>query len=263
MEMMGDPTLRLHPVSPPSGLTGLAANGKVDLTWGASPDASLQGYHVYRSASATGPYSRINGSLITTTKYTDSGQPSGSYTYMVRAVKLEGSGSGTYFNPSQGTTLTLAVTNIPNGGNAPPSVTLISPADGAIFSEPANITLTASASDSDGVIQSVEFLADTVSLGTVTSNPYTLVWTGVGVGSHTLTARATDNAGASAMSAPIVVRVQAPLNITQQDDFIVISWSGGGTLESAPAIDGPWLPVSTATPYFEPLLGSQKFFRVR
>jgi hypothetical protein len=266
MEMMGDPTLRLHPVVPPSGLTGLARNGKVDLTWVPSPDASLQGYHVYRSASLTGPFSRINSSFIITTNYTDSEQPSGTYTYMVRAVKLEGSSSGTYFNPSQGIIVSLAVTNITNSGNAPPSVSLTSPLNSATFTAPANITLAATASDSDGVIQKVEFFADTVLLGVVTSSPYTLVWANVPAGNYILTAKATDDVSATTPSLPVSITVEseASLNITQQGAIIVISWNGGGTLESAPAIDGPWLPVSSpAMPYFEPLLESQKFFRVR
>jgi fibronectin type 3 domain-containing protein len=94
--LMGDPTLRMHPVIPPSNLT---VNGGV-LSWNASTDTSLVGYHVYRASSANGPFTRATTTLVSGTTFTDS--VSGTYTYMVRAIKLERSGSGSYFNASQG-----------------------------------------------------------------------------------------------------------------------------------------------------------------
>jgi hypothetical protein len=98
--LMGDPTLRLNPVAPPSSLQATRVSGNVNLTWSASPD-SVAGYHVYRSASAKGPFSRLTTSLLPTTSFTD-GSSSGSPTYLVRAVKLEVTPSGSYYNPSQG-----------------------------------------------------------------------------------------------------------------------------------------------------------------
>ena len=47
------------------------------------------------------------------------------------------------------------------GGNAPPVVSLTVPADGAQFDAPATITLSASASDSDGTVQQVQFFSGT------------------------------------------------------------------------------------------------------
>jgi hypothetical protein len=106
--LMGDPTLRMHPVKPPVTLSAAASSSSVVLSWTASPD-SVQGYHVYRSASATGPFVRLTSSLLAGTAYTDTNALSGTYTYMVRAVKLETAGSGSYFNPSQGIFKTLSV----------------------------------------------------------------------------------------------------------------------------------------------------------
>ncbi len=98
--LMGDPTLRMHAVVPPASLTASVTSGNVILNWSASSDSSLQGYHVYRSSSANGPFTRLTASPIATTSFTDN--IGGTYAYMVRAIKLETSGSGTYFNPSQG-----------------------------------------------------------------------------------------------------------------------------------------------------------------
>jgi hypothetical protein len=99
--LMGDPTLRMHIVVPPSGLT-VATNspGSVNLSWTGSSDNVL-GYHVYRAPTAAGPFARVNGSLLTATNYTDAFVSSNTW-YMVRAVKLELSGSGSYYNASQG-----------------------------------------------------------------------------------------------------------------------------------------------------------------
>ncbi len=96
--LMGDPTLRMHPVAPPANVT---LNGST-VSWGASSDSSVQGYHVYRATSAAGPFTRVTSSPVTSTSYNDSTVSAGAYTYMVRAIKLERSGSGTYTNASQG-----------------------------------------------------------------------------------------------------------------------------------------------------------------
>lgn len=104
--LMGDPTLRLFPVLSPSGLGHVSSAGKVTLNWTASIESSIEGYAIYRGASdarATGLFSRVNGALVTGTSFEDrSGVPGTTYTYMVRAVKLETSASGTYLNSSQG-----------------------------------------------------------------------------------------------------------------------------------------------------------------
>jgi hypothetical protein len=98
--LMGDPTLRMHIVAPPTNLVAVAnGSGGVDLSWNASPDTVL-GYHVYRAPTAAGPFTRMNTDLITRTGYTDPAVTTN--VYMVRAVKLEVSGSGSYYNASQG-----------------------------------------------------------------------------------------------------------------------------------------------------------------
>ena len=91
--------------------------------------------------------------------------------------------------------------------NTPPSVSITSPADGATFTAPADITISANASDSDGNVTSVSFYEGSTLLGTVTSSPYSYTWTGVASGSYTLTATATDNSGGTTTSSAITVEV--------------------------------------------------------
>jgi len=50
-------------------------------------------------------------------------------------------------------------------------------------------------------------------LGTATTAPYTIPWNNVVAGNYTLTARATDNAGAATTSNPIVITINAPPTI--------------------------------------------------
>jgi Subtilase family/Bacterial Ig domain/Fervidolysin N-terminal prodomain/F5/8 type C domain len=103
----------------------------------------------------------------------------------------------------------LEAWGVATGGNTPPSVAITSPANGATFTTPATIPVTAAASDSDGAIQLVDFYADGVAIGTATASPYTITWTGAIAGTHTLTAVASDNQGATTTSAPVSVTVAA------------------------------------------------------
>ena len=94
--------------------------------------------------------------------------------------------------------------------NAAPTVALTSPASGASFIAPANITLTATAADSDGTVQKVDFFQGGTSLiATATSAPYTVNWSSVAPGSYSVTAVATDNRNATTTSAPVSVTVVA------------------------------------------------------
>jgi chitodextrinase len=110
---------------------------------------------------------------------------------------------------NQGAVRTSAEVNITI--DAPPSVTLSSPANGATFTEGNNITISANASDTDGSVDRVEFFADGTKIGEDVISPYTISWTAV-AGVHALTAKATDNVGVSTTSASISVNVnKAPM----------------------------------------------------
>jgi hypothetical protein len=96
-----------------------------------------------------------------------------------------------------------------SGGNLPPSVALTGPPNNATFTEPANIAISATASDSDGSVSKVEFYQNGVKLGEAASAPYSFAWNGVLAGIYTLTAVATDDKGALGTSVPIQVTVNS------------------------------------------------------
>jgi len=111
ISLMGDPTLRMDPVSPPRALSAVAAGGGVTLNWQASAETVL-GYHVYRSASPGGPFARLTGSLVTGNTFTDTTVSSNTYTFMARAVTLQTTPSGSYYNASQGAFATVDAINV-------------------------------------------------------------------------------------------------------------------------------------------------------
>jgi hypothetical protein len=97
-------------------------------------------------------------------------------------------------------------------GNASPTVTLDSPANGATFTAPATVSLSATANDSDGSINRVEFYNGTTLILTSPSsgNPYLGTWNNVSAGVYTLTAVAVDNLGSTKTSTPVNITVNPP-----------------------------------------------------
>jgi plastocyanin len=96
--------------------------------------------------------------------------------------------------------------------NVPPSVALTSPSNGASFSAPAMVTIQAAASDSDGSVTNVQFFDGATTLGHASSNPYSIT-ANLAPGSHTLTAVASDNLGATTASSDVVIKVLTPVPI--------------------------------------------------
>jgi Bacterial Ig domain/Matrixin len=86
--------------------------------------------------------------------------------------------------------------------NAAPSVSLTSPIDGAVFVAPATVAIAASASDSDGSVARVDFVVNGSIAASDTTAPYTAAFTNLAAGSYTVSAVATDNAGATSTSSP-------------------------------------------------------------
>jgi len=89
---------------------------------------------------------------------------------------------------------------------------MTTPTNGAIFTAPATITLTANASDADNGIASVAFYHSTFSsIGdAITNAPYTYAWPAP-KGSFALTARVTDGAGLVRTSAVVAITIVDPV----------------------------------------------------
>ncbi|NUP88896.1 MAG: family 10 glycosylhydrolase [Candidatus Sumerlaeia bacterium] len=85
----------IAPAAPAGLAVTSAANGSVGLDWNNNSEGDLAGYNVYRSATSGGPYTKINGSLVTASAYTDNTVANGqTYHYVVRAVDTATNESG-------------------------------------------------------------------------------------------------------------------------------------------------------------------------
>jgi beta-glucanase (GH16 family) len=95
-----------------------------------------------------------------------------------------------------------------SGTGIAPMVSIASPANGAVYAPNENVTLIATASDADGTVVKVEFYEDGVWLGEDLTAPYTYTRNNIPEGTYVFTAKATDNEGLSAVSAPVTVHVE-------------------------------------------------------
>jgi glucose/arabinose dehydrogenase len=100
------------------------------------------------------------------------------------------------------------IRSTPPGGNLPPTVSIDSPTNGASFTAPAIVPISATAGDSDGSVTNVAFFDGATFLGQTNMPPYSAT-VGLAVGSHPLTAVATDNLGLSTTSNVVNVTVSA------------------------------------------------------
>ncbi len=176
------------------------------------------------AATGTGPFTyvwRLNGKLL-------SGQTNNSLS--ISSVQSTNAGAyavevyGNCNSVTNTATLTLAV---------PPTVTILSPTNGATFIALADITILAQIQDVDSTVTNVEFFAATNApgvtnvpgtttlfsatnkLGQTTSGPpYFILWTNVTPGTYYLGARGTDALGAIGLSQIIAIHVLDQLPVT-------------------------------------------------
>jgi len=70
----------------PTGLTATAGDGSVGLGWTGNGESDLAGYTVSRATTSGGPYTALNGTLLTSNSYTDGTVVNGTtYYYVVTA----------------------------------------------------------------------------------------------------------------------------------------------------------------------------------
>jgi hypothetical protein len=109
--------------------------------------------------------------------------------------------------------------------------------NGSVFPVSANIPVCADAGDRDGHVVLVEFFDGTNSIGSKTNAfnvPLCIVWSNAPAGVHVLTAKATDNGGASAVSGPVTITVRPPpdlptVSIRATDDHAAEGGTNTGT----------------------------------
>jgi regulation of enolase protein 1 (concanavalin A-like superfamily) len=183
------PTVSL--TSPANGATFTAPATVAMSATAGDTDGTIAGVDFFAGTTLVG------SATVSPYNVTWSNVPAG--TYSLTAVARDDSGAAT-----TSAARTITVSNPPNQA---PAVSLTAPANGATFTAPASITVSATASDTDGTIAKVDFFAGTTVIGTDTTSPYSVTWNNVAAGSYSLTAVATDNAGATTTSAAWTVTV--------------------------------------------------------
>lgn len=146
--------------------------------------------------------------------------------------------------------------------NAPPTVQLTSPTSGARFASGSGIVASAAASDVDGTIARVEFFSGSTKIGEALSAPFQFTWTGVTAGSYQLSAKATDNLGATATSSSVTVTVFDPapnqvptVSVTSPSSGASLT-QGASTLIEAVADDKDGSISKVEFYYFNTLIGA-------
>ena len=124
-----------------------------------------------------------------------------------------------------------------NSSTAGPTVGLTSPTGGAAYDNGSNINFSAQAASSGASIASVQFMDGSTSLGTVTTAPFVMPYSGLSAGSHVITAKATDSNGLTASSPAVTITVggdgttappPAPVSLSTSDvsaSSITLNWT--------------------------------------
>ena len=176
--------------------TTFPAPASIGLTATASDaDGTIAGVDFYSGTTLIGS--------DTTSPYTFtwSNVPAGAYS--LTAVARD-NGGATTTSSARSVTVTAPTNQIP-------TASLTAPVNGAPFTAPAMVQVSATAGDADGTVTVVEFYAGSTLVGSDTTSPYSVTWSNVSAGTYSLTAVARDNGGATGTSAARTITVSGGL----------------------------------------------------
>ncbi|MFL5731214.1 MAG: Ig-like domain-containing protein [Cytophagaceae bacterium] len=209
-------------ITSPAGGAGFTAPASITINANASDaDGTISKVDFYNGSTLLGT------DLTAPYSFTWTNVGAGSYTLTAQATD-----NANAVSTSAG--VSIVVSNTPPANQAP-SVSISAPANGASFTAPASVTITANASDADGTVSKVDFYNGATLLGTDLTAPYSFVWTNVAAGSYTLTAKATDNANAVTTSAAVSIIVSNTPPPANQAPAASITSPANGANFTAPA----------------------------
>ncbi|WP_224249512.1 Ig-like domain-containing protein [Hyalangium gracile] len=190
--------------------SGTTVSGTVTVTASATDNFGVVAVDFYEDdiligSDASAPYS-VN--------WVTRNRPNGARTLTARTRDLAGN-----------VAISPPVTVTADNDLTPPTVTLTAPASGARVN--GTVMLSADATDNQAVGR-VEFYTGTQLIGSDTTAPFSYAWStgGQPLGQHTLTAKAYDVAGTTAISAPVVITIA--VDVTPPS--VSITSPAGGTV---------------------------------
>jgi hypothetical protein len=136
----------------------------------------------------------------------------------------------------------------------PPTISITSPASGSVFAAPASVHIAANASVSSGAVTNVQFFTNNISVGNVTTAPFTLTPT-LAAGNYALTAAATA-AGTSTTSSAVNISAVTPIVVTltnpttPSNTGFQFTYSANVGLSyvinrATDLVSGVWVPIAT------------------
>ncbi|HKX60688.1 MAG TPA: Ig-like domain-containing protein, partial [Verrucomicrobiae bacterium] len=139
-------------------------------------------------------------------------------------------------------------------GNFLPEIVLTSPVAGSALLSPPSVQLAASASDAYGAVTGVQFFRNGILLGADATAPYEFAWNSPVPGIHALTAVATDNAGATVTSTPVVLTIVPSVALSARalgTNAVELTWPAtapGYRVETCASLEPPifWVPTTNA-----------------
>lgn len=129
--------------------------------------------------------------------------------YQFSAWSDGGAATHTVSTPAANTSYTATFIDAGPTINQPPTVSLSAAASGTVGTAMVLTASAADAADADGSVARVEFFDGGTLVNTDTTSPYVLAWTPASAAIHNLTARTTDDAGATTISATVAVIIGA------------------------------------------------------
>jgi hypothetical protein len=199
-------TMTVYPSTPPTVLinspaSGTSIYGPIDVSLSATanstdtPASNIVSVTYYQGSTKIGAVTSDG----TSNPYVYNWKSVAIGSYTITAVAKDDAGL-----TSTSSSVTMTVLQ-----DAPPVVSITSPADGSSFERPADVALTAAASSPDVSVASVEFYKGSTKIGAAMYNSGVWVysWDRVAAGTYSVTAVATDTCGLSTTSAPISITV--------------------------------------------------------
>jgi hypothetical protein len=225
-----------------SDMKGKVASDSVVVTVGSPSTFQISGLVTSGGVPLQGVRMAVSSTKVAYTDsdgtYTLVGLTAGSYTVSAARENYSFSPFG-FSNPvAVGPSRTGIDFSGTGGGGGGGTVALSSPANGATYTAPANVFLSASATASSGQsVIKVEFYQGATKLGEDASSPYSYTWNSAPAGSYTLTARSTDTGGNMATSAPVAITINpaAPAITTQPQSQSV---TAGGNVTFSVSVSG-------------------------
>lgn len=221
-------------VTSPTNGTAFTAPVTINLVASASDsDGSI--------ASVTLVDNDVTNAVVTVPPYSVSLTPSvGSH--IVRAIATDNAGLQSVAS------IDFTVTEAP--ANVLPTIALTAPSNGATFTAPANVSISATASDSDGSVSLVRFFLNGSQLTSDTSSPYSFVVSNVVAGTHEIYAQAVDNQSAIVTSTTNTITITEPVGVPPSvtldspTNGTVVLTGSSITLTATPTDDGSITNVS-------------------